>query len=78
MQLERNVKKRDNQENLKDMKANLGNKLLNAVISGIVLGSELVGLDEVLHIHIFDKDIDRNRAKGGHTCIWGYQLSLLQ
>ena len=77
MQLERNVKRiKDNQE-IKDLKTNLGNKLLNAVISGVVLGSVLVDLDEVLHFHILDKDTNGNLAREGHTCIWGCYLPLL-
>ena len=59
---------KENQE-IKDLKTNLGKKLLNAVVNRIVLGSLLVGLDEVLHIDILDKDIDGNHARGGHTPI---------
>ena len=63
---------------MKDLKTNLANKLLNVVVNGIVLESALVGLDENLHIHIFDKNIHMNRARRGDTHIWGCHLPLLQ
>ena len=68
----KNVK--DNQE-MKDLTTNIGNKLLNADVNGVVLGSVLEGLD-VLYIRILDEDIHRNCAKGGYTCIWGSYLPL--
>ena len=44
-------------------------KLMYANVNWIVLLSDLIDLDEVLHIHIFDEDRNRNGTRGCNTRI---------